>query len=248
MNIATLAPPVALVYSVLWLGKGSSPEDAVPIGSGTVIDVDGVQYLATAFHVFQSANVPLVRMDGQWKQSNAGVVAYDEPLDIAVMKCPARLRPEDSGGLLVQGIARLPIGTFGLALGFPDVLDAEGSRHALGHISEVNGRPVPFPTQAVFYTGQSGFAGGTGKLICSGYTNAGYSGGVLAFPTGVAQQWSLAAIITGFPKLWRPIQLPEGSLLAVDGTPKSQEHMGLIQAVAMNEVEAIVREGRLRSR
>ena len=133
-------------------------------------------------------------------------------------------------------------------LGFPDVLDIERNRHVLKHISEINGRPVPFPTLALFYVGEAGMSGQTGELYCSGYTNAGYSGGVLAFPVHGTRQWSLAGIVTGYPRMWRPIQLPEGSLLAIDGSPKSRDHLGLIKAVTMNEVEAIVREGRCRSK
>ena len=220
MTVTYPAPPSEVIYSVLWLGKGNSPGDAVPIGSGTVVDVDGSEYLTTAWHVFQNENSPLVRMDGQWKRSGAHVVAYDEPMDIAVLECPARLRPAELTQALSQGISHLAVGSPGLALGFPDVLDIEANRHVLEHISEINGRPVPFPAQALFYLGQSGFTDNKGELFCSGYTNAGYSGGVLAFPIPGARRWSLAAIVTGFPRVWRPLQLPEGSLLAMDGTPK----------------------------
>ena len=248
MVIGNLAPPTELIYSVLWLGKGKTPMDAVPIGSGTVIDVDGAEYIATAYHVFQSEHRPLVREEGQWKLSNAELVAFDEPLDVAVLQCPTRLRPVDLTSALMQGISGMVLGAPGLALGFPDVVDMERKRHVLEHISEVNGRPAPFPTLALFYVGQSGFDGQEGVLYCSGYTNAGYSGGVLAFPVHGTPTWSLVAIITGFPRLWRSIQLPEGSLLAMDGVPQSQEHLGLIRAVTLNEIEAMVRQSRRRTR
>ena len=248
MVMRNLAQPSELIYSVLWLGKGKTPMDAVPIGSGTLIDVDDTEYIATAYHVFQNESQPLVREGGQWKRSNAELVAFDELLDIAVLKCQAKLRPTGLTSALTQGISYLTVGVPGLALGFPDIVDTEQNRHVLEHISEVEGRPAPFPTLALFYVGQSGFDGQEGVLYCSGYTNAGYSGGALAFPAHTTQQWSLAAVITGFPRLWRSIQFPEGSILGMDGVPQSQEHLGIIRAVTLNEIERLVREGRRRSR
>ena len=242
-----VAPPSELIFSVLWLGKGKPPMDVVPIGSGTVIDVDQAEYIATAFHVLQDETRPLVRMDGQWNPSNAEVVAYDETLDVAVLKCPDRLRPAHLSSALTQGIGNLVVGETGVALGFPDVMNIEGTEHVLEHIAEVNGRPVPFPMQTLFYAGESSFVGSEGVIHCPGNTNAGYSGGALAFPIPRTRQWSLAAMITGFPRSWRPLQLPVGSLLAHDGVPRSQEHLGLITAVTMNEIETMVREGRRRS-
>ena len=213
MVIQNLAPPAEVLGSVLWLGKGEPPVDAAPIGSGTIIDVDGAEYIATAYHVFQSENRPLVREDGQWKFHHAELVAFDEPLDVAILKFPTRLRPVNPTSALAQGISHLVFGTPGLALGFPDVLDFEPIRHVFEHIGEVNGRPIPFPTLALFYVGKSGMSGQTGEFYCSGYTNTGYSGGVLAFPVQGTRQWSLTGIITGYPRVWRPVQLPEGSLL-----------------------------------
>ena len=247
MVTQNIAPPNEVTLSVLWLGKGATQTDAMPIGSGTVIDVDGAEYIATAYHVFQRENRPLVREENLWKPSNAELVAFDEVLDVAVLKCPTKLRSDNLTSALAQGIAGLVLGTPGLALGFPDVVDIELNRHVLEHISEADGRPVPFPTLALFYVGQSGFSGQTGELYCSGYTNAGYSGGVLAFPIHRTSQWALGAMITGFPKLWRPVQFPPGSILEAEGVAKSQEHMGIIKAITMNEIEAIVREGRHRS-
>ncbi len=248
MVIQNIAPPAEVTSSVLWLGTGSSPANAEPIGSGTVIDVDGQEYITTAYHVFERENRPLVRRDNQWKFSNAEVVAFDELLDVAVLRCPAKLRPDYLTSALTQGIAGLALGTPGLALGFPDIVDVGRNVHVLEHISEINGHPVPFPTLALFYVGQSGFVGQQGELYCSGYTNAGYSGGALAFPINGTSNWTLAGMISGYPRLWRPVQFPQGSILESEGIAKSQEHMGLIKAVTMNHIEAIVREGRQRAK
>ena len=246
MTMYGAPPPSELIFSVIWLGKLVSQSEAMPIGSGTIVRVDGADYVVTAFHVFQQENCPLARMEGQWYRSNAVIIAFDQDLDIAVLRCPAQLRSPDLAAALDQGIANLAIGTPGLALGFPDVLDPSGTKHVLDHVAEINGRPIPLPSQALYYVGQSGLVGQSGAFTCSGYTNAGYSGGLLAFPNPGARKWCAAGVIVGFPRVWRSLQLPEGSLSA-DSDLKSQEHMGLIHAVTINEVEAIVREGRMPS-
>ena len=232
---------MALLSSVFWLGRGTNQLDATPDGSGTLVNVDGADYLVTAFHVWKQQNNPLVRCGGEWLRSNAEIVAYDEELDIAILRPKPNTLRRYAIDLLFHEEGQLIFGIPGVALGFPDVLDSAGKSRVMDHIVEMDDWPTPIPAQTLYYSGEN-----ERIMICSGYVNSGYSGGLLAFPDPWAEKWVVRGIITSFPRLWRPLSLPEGSLLA-DGNPKSQEHTGLVAAVTIKEVAAMVREGRLSS-
>ena len=87
-------PPTANVLNpLLWLGCHANG-DLVSTGSGVIINVGGVEYLATALHVIGEYGLnPRVRSNGKWQPIVWETVAVDKQHDIAVLKTNAVLDP-----------------------------------------------------------------------------------------------------------------------------------------------------------
>ena len=99
-----LIPPTANVLNrVLWLGEPSG-SGGLPIGSGVVVHVGGVEYLMTAHHVVEDCNFnPLVRYSRRWR-----VLAV--VLDRARDRCSDEVRRTEARVQVELEHARVPLG------------------------------------------------------------------------------------------------------------------------------------------
>ena len=218
-------PTANIINPILWLGHESGGLTS-PLGSGTVININNEQFLATALHVADPCSFnPQVRYQKRWNRLIWQTVGIDIQHDIAVLKSDTLL---DSRRIPVKygEPEGLIYGQIGYALGYP------GIGNSVDHIVEANGRPIPLIAiaTAVF---------GVDQAYSPGYINAGFSGGALAFPVG-DKDWTIAGIITAFPTVPRPVY--NNGAKTGDYV---HEHSGLIKYTSINVVKNIINKSNI---
>lgn len=210
-----------VLYRMLWLGGRNEAGLVVPAGSAFVVEFEGKDYVVTAHHVVRACEYVLfMRHGGEWVPGG-----WPEPLvddsenDITVFKFDgeARFSAFDIRYGLVGGTI---LGQLGYALGFPAV----GGR--TDHIAEFNGNAIAIPTMLAINV-----VPGAARVYCSGYVNAGYSGGAVVYPIDTTGAWGFAGTITAFPTFRRNVHRLEGLSGDGEGEPAGlyvKEHMGLL--------------------
>jgi len=190
-------PPTANVLNrLLWLGCHVNGALA-STGSGVIIHVDGVEYLATALHVIEKHGLnPRVRTNGDWLRIDWQTVAVDKQHDVAVLKTSTVLDPQripvkygEPKGMVYGGV--------GYVLGFPTWEDFGGIK--TDHVTEVGGRSIPIASLVL-----ANFAASGESTYSASYINAGFSGGAVVFPVGDGD-WTIAGIVTHFPTVKRSV-------------------------------------------
>ena len=204
-----IKPPTADVLNrVLWLGA-SGPLGGLPLGSGVIVDVGGVEYLMTAHHVAKECNFkPLVRYNKQWNEHDWELIVKDEPNDLVVLKPKGVVLDERRIPVLYGEVQGLVYGQVGYALGYPGLSDDDTK-----HVTEANGRPIPIPALVI-----STFFAGSSQINSAGYINAGFSGGAVVFP--VEDKWTIAGMVINYPTILRPV-------LKMKGENEYEEHADL---------------------
>ena len=223
-NAAPLASNV--LNTVAWLGCADR-RAIVPKGSGVMVNIDGIQYLATAAHLLEDCtSAPYVRANSAWIARHWQIVGIDRGYDVAVLKTNAVLN--DHKVPASYGPPKsLDSGRIGYALGFPAIF--VNGKPITDHIAVVDGKPIPMPTLVVANVGAQ-----RGPTYSSAYVNAGYSGGGIIFPLD-DDQWTIVGVITGFPYLHRPVH-PEPM-----PTPLySEQHTGIVQYAPWSVVEKLI--------
>ena len=199
---------------VLWLGRQVRGR-LVSTGSGVVINDDGAEYLATALHVLKDCGFnPQVRSFGRWQPIDWQIIVQDEEQDVAVLKTNTVLDPVKAPVKYGEP-AGMVYGVVGYSLGFP-AWNEEGFIQ-VGHITEVDGKPIPLPTIAV-----ANFTTPGRFTYSASYINGGYSGGAVVFPLA-DDDWTIAGIISRFPGHLRPVNRGR-----VETGDQVVEHAGLV--------------------
>ena len=161
-------------------------------GTGTVIDVDGKQYLVTALHLL-GENYEIQELAyfhaNEWKILPIEIVGIARTgADVAVFAtnitlCPAAL-PLGVGS---QGMVMSQDLYF---LGFPYTLSTDGG-------DALQGRPCPFIRKGIW---SSAYDDGTGdpKIYIDAINNKGFSGGPIVFQASGNPGFSVAGIVSGY--------------------------------------------------
>ncbi|WP_279250873.1 S1 family peptidase [Candidatus Marimicrobium litorale] len=161
-------------------------------GTGTVIDVDGKQYLVTARHLlgesYENPELDYFHAN-EWKALPIKVVGISRTsADVAVFAtnitlCPANLP-------LSVGSKGMVISQDLFFLGFPYTLRTDGG-------DALQGRPCPFIRKGIL---SSAFDDGTGdaKIYIDATNNIGFSGGPIVFQTAGNPGFSVAGIVSGY--------------------------------------------------
>lgn len=208
-------PPTANVLNpLLWLGCHVDG-NLVSTGSGVMIHVDGIEYLATALHVIEKYGLnPRVRANSKWLTIDWQTVAVDQQHDIAVLKTNTVLDPRripvkygEPEGMIYGGV--------GYVLGFPTWVEA--GQIKTEHVTEAHGRALPIASLVV-----ANFAASGESIYSASYINAGFSGGAVVFPLARGD-WTIAGIVTHFPTVKRPVYR-EG----IKTSDYVREHTGLV--------------------
>lgn len=247
MSSTPNVPPVLttnVMHRVLWLGRieppppGKDGPRAVPIGSAVLVESDGRGYMVTARHVVYSPLLlqrPLIRMDGIWKNGIEGMefLVDSEEHDIAVFSLP---EPVLDAFVVDYGPSEGALHSqLGYALGFPGFY--ENDEPSIGHIAEMEGRPIPIPTLLSLNLWDR-----TDDIVyCASYINAGYSGGAIVYPVPGSDRWAIAGIITHFPTVAREV---------IDYTDRrigiSMQHTGLVGFRPWRVVERLIEKAQMR--
>ena len=187
-------PPTADVLNrVMWLGARDSLGE-LPVGSGVVVHVRGIEYLMTAHHVATECSFqPLVQYDKRWNEHNWELIVKDKRNDLAVLKAKYVVLDSQAIPVLYGEPKGLVYGQLGYALGYPGLSDDDTK-----HVTEANGRPIPVPALVI-----ATFFAGSSEIYSSGYINAGFSGGAVVFP--VEDRWTIAGMIVNYPAILKPV-------------------------------------------
>ncbi len=224
------SPTANVLRRVVWLGDGRNTAQ----GSGTLVGFDGVDYLATAYHVYVGCGGnPSVRFRGQWNPFQWEVVAKDESLDVIVLK--SRQLPTDLAERLpvLYGVPQGVIhGQTGYSLGFPGVYES-AAKLKTDHVPEIEGVPIPIAALVVVNLSTKA------KVHYSAsYINAGFSGGAVVYYVEDQKMWTIAGMIAHFPTVPRPVY---------DGNGKetgnfTREHTGLVGYVSMSAILKMIED------
>ena len=227
-NMVAKWPTANVLNPIIWLGCHQG-ETTVPIGSGVIINLEGSEYLLTAFHVAEPCGMnPLVRFNNTWNAITWKTVAISEADDIAVLQTGVVL--DNSKIPVKHGMVKGTIyGQIGYALGYPGISGENGPE--TDHVSEIGGKPIPIAALAI-----SNFAS-TGKgTYSSSYINAGFSGGAIVFPVGT-DDWTIAGIITHFPTVRRPVYRD-----SKETGDYILQHTGLVGFTPLKRIEELIGE------
>ena len=194
-----IKPPAADVLNrVMWLGARDSSEE-LPIGSGVVVHVRGIEYLMTAHHVATECSFqPLVRYGNRWNEHTWEPIVKDKRNDLAVLKAKDVVLDSQAIPVLYGEPKGLVYGQLGYALGYPGLSDDDTKQ-----VTEANGRPIPVPALVI-----ATFFAGSSEIYSSGYINAGFSGGAVVFPVG--DTWTIAGMIVNYPAILKPVLRKKG--------------------------------------
>ncbi len=192
-------PPIPnsnILTRVFWLSFKGRPR-----GTAFAVDVEGRQYVVTAWHVARDCeHRPAILF-----RQNEQLVSFENKLrfigenidsDVAVFAADQILVPKDFDVSL--GSADLYYGSIGYALGFPSALTSK----EIGFLPE--GKPLPVPALAVAYFNSEG------ETTCvAGYVTNGFSGGPIIFPKLGSRrtEWAIVGVCVAFPTLPRPIDM-----------------------------------------
>lgn len=142
-------------------------------GTGTMLDVDGKQYLVTADHVAKSCGYEPQLLLGGWDATtNWRTIGTDTEADVAVLAAdrPLRSTPQP---LLEEG--KIAFGTPGYALGFP----ADYGIDLLNRYADHGGGAYPMPAPVVYYIPDNVTIN---WMHFWGHVPTGFSGGPVMFP------------------------------------------------------------------
>ena len=224
------SPTANVLNRVFWLGDGRNTAQ----GSGTLVSFNGVDYLATAHHVYvDCGGNPSVRFRGQWNAFQWEVVAKDENLDVIVLKS-RQLRTDLADRLpVLYGVPQGAIhGQIGYSLGFPGIMES-ATQWKTDHILEIDGLPIPIAAVVVVNLSIDA------KVHYSAsYINAGFSGGAVVYYVRDQEMWTIAGMIAHFPTVPRPVY---------DGSGKETgkftlEHTGLVGYVPMSAILKMIED------
>ena len=218
------SPTANVLNRVVWLGDGRNTAQ----GSGTLVSYNGVNYLATAYHVYVACgdNLP-VRFRGQWNAFQWEVVAKEENLDVIVLK--SEQLPTDLAERLpvLYGVPQGAIhGQIGYSLGFPGVMES-ATQLKTDHVPEIEGLPIPIAAVVVVNLSVEA------KVHYSAsYINAGFSGGAVVYYARDQKMWTIAGMIAHFPTVRRPVYDDSGK----ETGNFTKEHTGLVGYVPMSAI------------
>lgn len=225
IEAADMKSPTANVLSrLLWLGDAANR----PLGSGTLVSNEGVEYLVTALHVFRDCQGnPTVRFQEQWNSLQWEVVAKDESLDVIVLK--STQLPADLGDRLpvLFGIPQGTVhGQIGYSLGFPAIHESS-NQLKIDHVLEIDDRPIPIAALVV-----ANLSAESKVHYSASYINAGFSGGAIVYHVPSQNMWTIAGIITHFPGWRRPVYDQNGK----ETGNFTMQHTGLVGYVPLSAV------------
>ena len=226
---------VNVLNRIFCLGK-----DSKIVGTGTVLDVDGKQYLVTANHVARSCGYEPQLLLGGWDATmNWSTIGKDEEADVAVLAAdrPLRSTPQP---LLEEG--KIAFGTPGYALGFP----ADYGIDLLHRFADDGGGAFPMPAPVVYYQPDNDT---NNSMHLWGHVPTGFSGGPVMIPTVEAflspnilgdartgydqsRYWVILGIVLGYAQRLHTADL-DGA--ALDLNVRYQQPAGMIR-VAKKEV------------
>lgn len=224
------SPTANVLSRVIWLGDGRNTAQ----GSGTLVSFNGVDYLATAHHVYvDCGGNPAVRFRGQWNPFQWDVVAKDESLDVIVLK--SRQLPTDLAERLpvLYGMPKGAIhGQTGYSLGFPGVHES-ATQLKTDHVPEIEGVPIPIAALVIVNLGIEA------KVHYSAsYINAGFSGGAIVYYVEDQEMWTIAGMIAHFPTVSRPVYDKNGK----DTGNYTLQHTGLVGYVPMSAILKMIED------
>lgn len=190
--------------------------------------MDGKQYLVTARHIvvdLQPDGNIQVFSNGAWVPLPVQLVGHASgDVDISVMAPGRLLTPPNLPMEPISERARITYGQDVYFLGFPYGFLGE-------YIFGPNGYPMPFVKKAIV----SLFDGPV--FLLDGHNNPGFSGGPVVFTEPGANEFKVAAVISGYQAVREPVY--EG---AVETTLTFQHNTGIIVTYAINPALELIRE------
>lgn len=187
---------------------------AAQYGTAFTMDVDGLEYLVTARHLFDltaaTHQIGLFR-NNEWISFKPVAIEFSRSeADIAVLRLHERLTPEQLK--IVPSIARYALGQDVYILGFPHMMHEDVG-------SMLNGYPCALVKRG---TAASLGAGDTGVLFVDTLCNEGFSGGPVVFcPAGDPSSIHVSGVISGYriehePVLSKDTGEPTGDYVTVN--------------------------------